>query len=74
MQQLIAIHQFFWMLESHCEQRLAWEDARHARIARAWAEHQSELQLQAMLEANPSGSLGHATLNDVDKLREAGLL
>jgi hypothetical protein len=53
---------------------MAWEDARLARIARVRAEHQAAMQLQAMLDANPSGSLGHAQLNDIDKLKEAGLL
>lgn len=74
MQRLIAIYQFFWMLESHRHQRMAWEDARLARIARVRAEHQAAIQLQAMLDANPSGSLGHAQLNDIEKLKEAGLL
>lgn len=74
MQRLIGIYQFFWMLESNHHQRLAWEDARLARIARIRAEQQSAMQLQAMLDANPSGSLGHAQLNDIDKLNEAGLL
>ena len=35
---LVEIYQFFWMFESHAQQRLAWEDAEQARIARARAE------------------------------------
>lgn len=71
---LVQIYQFFWMLESHAQQRLAWEDAEQMRIARARAEAQAAAQLRAMLDANPSGSLGHARLNDDDVLRESGLL
>lgn len=68
------IVQFFWMFESQAQQRLAWEDAAQARIARARAEAQAMAQLHAMLRANPSGQLGHAKLNDEDALRRAGLL
>lgn len=71
---LVQIYQFFWMLESHAQQRLAWEDAEAMRIARARADAQAAAQLRAMLDANPSGSLGHARLNDDDALRESGLL
>ena len=71
---LMEIYQFFWMFESHAQQRLAWEDAAEARIARARAEALAAAQLQAMLNANPSGSLGHAQLDDEDALRKAGLL
>jgi hypothetical protein len=71
---LVQIYQFFWMLESHAQQRLAWEDAEAMRIARARAEAQAAAQLRAMLDANPSGSLGHARLNDDEALRESGLL
>lgn len=71
---LIGIHQFFWSLESHAQQRLAWDDAVQARIARERAEAQAAAQLQAMLKANPSGSLGHAKLNDPDSLEASGLL
>lgn len=71
---LVEIYQFFWMLESHAQQRLAWEDAEAMRIARARAEAQAAAQLRAMLDANPSGSLGHARLNDDDALRESDLL
>ncbi len=71
---LVQIYQFFWMLESHGQQRLAWKDAEQARHARLRAEAQAAAQLQAMLIANPSGSLGHATLNDEDVLRDSGLL
>lgn len=71
---IMEVYQFFWMLESHAEQRLAWEDAAEARVARQRAESRAAAQLQAMLIANPSGSLGHALLNDIRKLEESGLL
>ncbi|PSM16692.1 hypothetical protein [Nitratireductor sp. StC3] len=71
---LMEIYQFFWMLESHAEQRLAWEDAAQARIARDRAEAQAAAQLAAMLEANPSGSLGHAKLDDEEAINRSGLL
>ena len=71
---LVQIYQFFWMLESNAQQRLAWEDAAQMRIARERAEQQAAAQLRAMLDANPSGALGHAKLNDDDALRESGLL
>lgn len=74
MNRLVQVYQFFWMLESHAQQRLAWDDAAQARIARARAEAQAEAQLRAMLDANPSGQLGHSRLNDEGALREAGLL
>lgn len=74
MRRLMEIYQFVWMFESHSQQRLAWEDAAQARIARARAEALARAQLQAMLDANPSGSLGHAQLNDEEALRDAGLL
>lgn len=71
---LIELYQFAWMFESHAQQRLAWEDAAEARIARARAEARAAAQLRAMLDANPSGQLGHAKLNDEDALRRADLL
>jgi hypothetical protein len=71
---LVEIYQFIWMLESNAQQRLAWEDAAEARIARMRAEERAESQLQAMLIANPSGALGHAALDDKEALRKAGLL
>lgn len=71
---LVEVYQFFWMLESHAQQRLAWQDADDARVARARAEAQAAAQLRAMLDANPTGALGRARLNDEDKLRESGLL
>ena len=71
---LLEIYQFFWMLESHAQQRLAWEDAAEMRIARARAEAQAAARLQAMLGANPSGQLGNATLDDEEALRLSGLL
>lgn len=74
MRQISEYVQFFWMFESHAQQRLAWEDAAEARIARIKAEEAAALQLQAMLDANPSGSLGHSKLNDVEALKKEGLL
>ncbi|MFO1150378.1 MAG: hypothetical protein U1E62_18525 [Alsobacter sp.] len=71
---LVEIYQFLWMLESHAQQRLAWEDAAQARIARARAEARAEAQMRAMLDANPSGQLGNSMLNDERKLWESGLL
>jgi 3-methyladenine DNA glycosylase Tag len=73
-QRITEFVQFFWMFESHYQQRLAWEDAAEARIARAKAEAHAAAQLAAMLNANPSGSLGHAKLNDIDALKRDGLL
>lgn len=66
--------QFFWMFESHAQQRLGWQDAAEARIARARAEAHAREQLYAMLTAHPSGALGHASLDDDDALRRSGLL
>jgi hypothetical protein len=74
LRRLLEIYQTLWMFESHAQQRLAWEDAEQARIARLRAEAQAAAQLQAMLIANPSGSLGHARLNDEDAIEESGLL
>lgn len=71
---LVEIYQFIWSLESNAQQRLAWRDAAVARIARDRAEAQAEAQLQAMLDANPSGQLGHARLNDPESLIKSGLL
>ena len=71
---IMEVYQFFHMFESHHQQRLAWEDAAKARIARDRAEAQSRAQLRAMLLAHPSGSMGDAMLNDDDRLRESGLL
>ncbi len=71
---LTELYQFFWMLESHAQQRLAWEDAAEARIARIRTEHQAAAQLQAMLDANPSGQLGNAKLDDPEALERSGLL
>lgn len=70
---VMEIYQFFWMLESHAQQRLAWEDAAQARIARQRAEALAQAQLRAMLIANPSGALGHARLSDRDALMRSGL-
>lgn len=71
---LVEIYQFVWMLESNAQQRLSWKDAAEARVARARAEAMAAAQLRAMLDANPSGQLGHSRLNDLDKLRNSGLL
>lgn len=71
---LAELYQFFWMLESHSQQRLSWNDAAQARIARDRAERQAMERLQAMLTAHPSGSLGNAALDNEDELRKAGLL
>lgn len=71
---VVELYQFFWMFESHAQQRLAWDDAAEARIARVRAENQARAQLHAMLSANPSGQLGHAKLNDWSVLIKAGLL
>lgn len=68
------IYQFFWMFESHYQQRLAWKDAEEARLARARAERLAAAQLRAMLGANPSGSLGHAEIDDIEALKQSGLL
>lgn len=68
------LYQFCWMLESHFQQRLAWEDAREARIARERAEAQAAAQLQAMLDANPSGQIGNAEMDDLAALKSSGLL
>jgi hypothetical protein len=70
----LTLYEIYWMFESHAQQRLSWEDAVQARIARERAEAQAAAQLEAMLKANPSGSLGDARLNDRDALKKAGLL
>lgn len=71
---LTELYQFVWMFESHAQQRLAWRDAAEARIARARAEALAAAQLRAMLDANPSGQLGRAALNDPGNLKDSGLL
>ena len=71
---LLSLYQLWWMFKSHSQQRLAWADAEEARLARIRAEHAAALQHQAMLDANPSGSLGHSKLNDTDVLKREGLL
>lgn len=71
---IVEIYQFFWMLESNAQQRLAWEDSAEARIARLRAEAQAAEQLETMLIGNPSGSLGDAKINDKDSLKKSGLL
>lgn len=74
LRQLVEIHQFLFSLESQAAQRLAWEDAAEARIARARAEAAAVARLRQMLNANPSGQLGNAKLNDMEALRRSGLL
>lgn len=71
---ITEVVQFFWMFESQLQQRLAWDDAAKARIARDRAEAQAAAQLRAMLNANPSGSLGDARVNDPESLKKSGLL
>lgn len=71
---IMEIYNFFWMFESHYAQRLSWQDAEEMRIARARAEEQAAARLQAMLDANPSGQLGNAQLDDEQALRDSGLL
>lgn len=73
-QRAISLYQLWWMFRSHRAQRLAWDDAAEARVARARSERLAEERLQAMLDANPSGQLGNAKLNDLDALRRSGLL
>ncbi|WP_223479034.1 hypothetical protein [Oricola indica] len=73
-QHLIDLYQLYWMFRSHAHQRLAWEDAAEARVARQRAEAQAAEQLKMMLDANPSGSLGHAKLDDEEPLKSSGLL
>lgn len=74
MRQLVQIYQFFWMIELHRAQRLAWKDAAEMRTARARAEEAAAAQASAMLDANPSGQLGSARLDDPAALRKSGLL
>lgn len=71
---VMEIYNAFWTFESHAQQRLAWEDAKLARIARDRAEAQSRAQYRAMLLAHPSGALGNAQLNDPRRLKGSGLL
>ena len=71
---LVELHQFLFSLESQAQQRLAWEDAEQARIARARAEAMAAARLRQMLDANPSGQLGNAKLNDFEALMRSGLL
>ena len=71
---LMDIYNFVWMVESHAAQRLSWQDAEQMRIARERAEAQAAAQLRAMLDANPSGQLGNAQVNDRDSLDQSGLL
>lgn len=67
-------YEIYWMFRSHAEQRLSWKDAQQARLARDRAEALARAQLQAMLAANPSGSLGHSSLNNLDLLKDSGLI
>lgn len=70
----LSLYRLYWMFRSHREQRLAWRDAQEMRIARARAEVQAAAQLRAMLEANPSGQLGNAEMDDERALKDSGLL
>ncbi len=71
---MVEIYQFFWMLESHHEQRLAWRDAEEARRARIIAESRAVAQHRAMMLANPSGQLGRSGLGSREALERSGLL
>lgn len=71
---LTELYEIFWMFESHAQQRLSWDDAAQARIARTRAEALAAAQMKTMLDANPSGQLGHSRLDDEEALRKAGLL
>lgn len=71
---LTEFYEVMWMFESHAQQRLAWEDAAQARIARDRAEALAAAQMKTMLGANPSGQLGHSKIDDEEALRKAGLL
>lgn len=71
---LLEAYQFGFMLFSHYNQVLSWQDAKEARLARIRAEQIAEAQLRTMLDANPSGQLGNAKLDDETALRESGLL
>lgn len=71
---IVEVYNFVWMLELHQAQRLAWQDAEEMRIARLRAESAAAAQLHAMLDANPSGQLGHAAINDDEALQRSGLL
>lgn len=71
---LMGVYQFGWMVVSHYQQSLQWRDAKEARIGRVRAETQAAAQLDSMMDANPSGALGNARLNDPVALRRSGLL
>lgn len=71
---LMGFYNFIWMLESHSQQRLAWDDAVQARLARDRAERRALIQHKAMMDANPSGQLGNAQLNDPEALGRSGLI
>jgi hypothetical protein len=71
---IMGAYQFLWMLASHHQQTLSWDDAAEMRIARMRAEAQAAAQLKAMLDANPSGQLGDARVNDPASLDQSGLL
>lgn len=71
---IMEIYNFIWMLESHSAQRLAWRDAEEMRVARMRAEAQAAAQAQTMLDANPSGQLGNAALDDEDAIKRSGLI
>lgn len=70
----IRMFELGWMLASRYQQVRAWDDAEQARQARARAEAQATARFQEMLDANPSGQLGYALLNDPNALKKSGLL
>lgn len=74
LRRVLEPYEILWMFVSHYQQTLAWEDAAKARAARDRAEAQAAAQLKAMLDANPSGQLGNAQLNDPLALLKSGLL
>ncbi len=71
---LMQVYNFVWMVESRHQQRLAWREAAQMRAARLRAEAQAAVQARAMLDANPSGQLGSARLDDGQALEGSGLL
>ena len=70
----VSLFELGWMLASRYQQVLSWQDAEQARQARARAEAQAAARFQEMLDANPSGQLGYALLNDPNALKKSGLL
>jgi hypothetical protein len=71
---LFSYYQMVRSFEVDRHQRLAWEDAEKARIARDKSIETAKEKAQAMLDANPSGQLGRSKLDDEAALKRAGLL